>query len=77
MTVFLNVCLSQRRSGRSDGSDLGFINLTLGGWVGDASPQRSQQLRVPLAGTGTCLSSYAGSDVANCSCRSKDLEAHR
>ena len=77
MTVFLNVCLSQRRSERSDGSGLGCINLTLGDRFGDASPQRFQQLRVPLTGSGTCFLSYAGSDVANCSSRSKDLKAHR
>ena len=77
MTVAPNVHLSQRRSERSDGSGLGSVNLMLGDRFGDASPQRSQQLRVPLTGTGTCLSSYAGSDVANYSFRPKDLKAHR
>ena len=77
MIVFLNVCLSQRRSERSDGSGLGSVNLMLGDRFGDASPQRSQQLRVSLTGTSTCLSQYAGSDVANCSSIPKDLKAHR
>ena len=77
MTVAPNVHLSQRRSERSDGSGLGSVNLMLGDRFGDASPQRFQQLRVPLTGSGTCLSLYAGSDVANCSSRSKDLQAHR
>ena len=77
VTAFLNVCLSQRRSERSDGSGLGSVNLMLGDRFGDASPQRSQQLRAPLSGTGTRLSEFAGPDVANCNSRPKDLKAHR